>query len=342
MSITYQQAGVNIAAGDEAVNRIKNKVKKTFSKHVLTSLGGYGGVFDIKEATKNYSHPVLVQSIDGVGTKIMIAKMTGDYSNIGRDLVSNVVGDILVMGAKPLTFLDYIANETLRPEIVETIVSGMADACAESDISLIGGETAEMPGIYKKDEVDLAGIVTGVVEKDKIITGKDIKIGDIVLGLPSSGIHTNGFSLARKIIFEIGKYGVSSKIPELDKDIGQTLLEPHINYTKDILNLIDLNVKISGLAHITGGGFIENIPRILPDNHSVEIKKNTWFVHPIFDVLQQVGEVEELEMYRTFNMGIGMIVIASPPEADNLKKIMNNKIYEIGTVVKGNKKVSLI
>jgi phosphoribosylformylglycinamidine cyclo-ligase len=340
MSITYQQSGVNISAGNDAVQRIKGSVQSTYTKNVLTSLGGFAGAYDIHEELKNYKHPILVQSTDSVGTKVMVAKMMRKYDTIGRDLVGNVVGDILVMGAKPLTFLDYLANYKTKPDIIEQIVSGIAYECNESGMSLIGGEIAEMPGVYEKGEVDVVGFVTGVVEKNNIITGKNIQAGDVVIGLPSSGIHTNGFSLARKILFDIGKLGVESTVPELDKTIGETLLEPHINYTKQIQNLLSSDVEIKGMAHITGGGLIENIPRILPNNCAVEIKKKTWQRPVIFDVIQQIGAVEEHEMYRTFNMGIGIVIVTDESQSEKLSKKYN--CIEIGYIKEGQKDVKFI
>ena len=346
MSIDYTSAGVNIDAGNEAVERIKKSVQSTFSSHVMTGLGGFGGAFDIHEATKDYTHPILVQSTDSVGTKVMIGKMMGQYESIGRDLVGNVVGDILAMGAKPLTFLDYLANDKTKPEIIEDIVRGIAVECKESDMSLIGGEIAEMPGVYQEGEIDVVGFVTGVVEKDKVITGKNISPGDVILGLASSGMHTNGFSLARKIFFEVGNHDVSTMLPELEKSVGETLLEPHINYTKPILGLLDSDVEIKGIAHITGGGLIENVPRILPNNCAAEIKKGSWPILPVFEVMQTIGSVKEQEMYRTFNMGIGMALVVSKDNAEKIKQKMKeyNKytLYEIGNITEGEKTLKLI
>ena len=247
------------------------------------------------------------------------------------------------MGARPLTFLDYIANDKLKPEIVEEIVSGMVKACKETGVSLVGGETAEMPNTYLPGEHDLVGIITGVVEKEKIITGENIKPGDVVLGLPSSGLHTNGYSFARKLFFEIGKYDVNDTIQELEKSIGLTLLEPHINYTNHVFSVLDNGVDLKGIAHITGGGFVENIPRILPDGCGVELQKGSWPELPVFDVMQSIGDVEESEMLRAFNMGIGMVFIVTPTEVTSVKDALKNltEVYEIGVVAKGEKKVNL-
>ena len=341
--VSYKNAGVNIDAGNEAVDRIKENIESTFTKNVLTGIGSFGSLFSLKTILKEYHDPVLVQSIDGVGTKTIIARKLKKYDTIGIDLLSACVNDILVMGAKPLTFLDYIANEKLHPGIVEEIISGMIQGCRETGVSLVGGETAEMPDTYLKGEHDLVGIITGVVEKDKIITGEKIQSGDIVLGLPSSGLHTNGYSLARKIFFDIGNYRVHDEIPNLNKSIGLSLLEPHINYTKHILKLLNANIPVKGIAHITGGGLLENIPRILPDGLSVTIKKKSWPSLPIFSCIQSIGEVEQKEMFRTFNMGIGMVLVLDKEHVKAVKSILkkHSEVYEVGHVILGDKTVQL-
>lgn len=335
--INYKSAGVDIDAGNEAVDRIKDSVKSTFTSNVLTGLGSFGSLYDLKPILEKYDNPVMVQSIDGVGTKTIIARKLGKFDTIGIDLLSAAANDILVMGARPLTFLDYIANDKLNPETVEEIVSGMVKACKSTGVSLVGGETAEMPDTYLPGEHDLVGIITGVVEKEKIITGENIKPGDVVLGLPSNGLHTNGYSFARKLFFEIGGYDVNDIIPELEKSIGLTLLEPHINYTNHVFASLDAGIDVKGIAHITGGGLVENIPRILPDGCGVEIQKGSWPNIPVFDVMQSIGDVDENEMYRAFNMGIGMTFIVSPDDigavTDALKDLTD--IYKIGFVVKG-------
>jgi phosphoribosylformylglycinamidine cyclo-ligase len=323
VTIDYRSAGVDIAAGNEAVKRIKKSVESTFSNAVLTELGSFGSLFDLADIMRDYQHPVLVQSIDGVGTKIMIASMMQKYDTIGADLVSATTNDIIVLGAKPLTLLDYIANDKLNPSIVEQIVLGMVKACRENHISLVGGETAEMPGTYLPGEHDLVGIITGVVEKNKIILGKNIFPGDSVLALTSSGLHTNGYSLARKLFFEIGKFSVDSMLPEWKCTLGEVLLEPHINYTRPILHLLQNDVAIKGMAHITGGGLLENIPRILPEGCLVEIKKNSWPEQAVFSVLRDLGQLNDAEMYRTFNMGVGLVMIL--PE--KFYKIYRNLSY---------------
>jgi phosphoribosylformylglycinamidine cyclo-ligase len=340
----YKAAGVDIDAGNEAVARIKDGVKTTFTSNVLTGLGSFGSLYDLKPILETYDNPVMVQSIDGVGTKTIIARKLKKFDTIGMDLLSACANDILVMGARPLTFLDYIANDKLKPHIIEEIVSGMVKACKETGVSLVGGETAEMPDTYLPGEHDLVGIITGVVEKDKIITGESIKPGDVVLGLPSNGLHTNGYSLARKLFFNIGGYGVNDTIPELKKSVGLTLLEPHINYTNHVFTVLDENINVKGIAHITGGGLVENIPRILPDGCGVEIQKGSWLSLPVFDVMQSIGEVKEDEMYRAFNMGIGMVFIVNPADMDAVKYATKNltEVYEIGSVFSGNKDVTII
>ena len=336
----YKSSGVDIDAGNEAVKRIKKGVRSTFTTNVLTGLGSFGSLYDLKSILDDYENPVLVQSIDGVGTKTIIARKLGKFNTIGVDLLSACANDILVMGARPLTFLDYIANDKLRPDTIEEIVSGMVQACRDTGVSLVGGETAEMPDTYLPGEHDLVGVITGVVEKNKIITGETIQPGDVVLGLPSSGLHTNGYSLARKLFFEIGGYDVNDTIPELEKSVGLTLLEPHINYTNHVFGVLDKEIVVKGIAHITGGGLVENIPRILPDGCCVEIHKGSWPSVPIFNVMQSIGNVDENEMYRTFNMGIGMIIIAAPDQVNSIKKIID--VHEIGFVVVGGNQVNII
>ena len=342
--IDYKSAGVDIDAGNEAVDRIKDGVKSTFTSNVLTGLGSFGSLYDLKPILENYNHPVMVQSIDGVGTKTIIARKMEKFDTIGIDLLSAAANDILVMGARPLTFLDYIANDKLKPEIVEEIVSGMVKACKETGVSLVGGETAEMPDTYLPGEHDLVGIITGVVEKEKIITGENIKPGDVVLGLPSNGLHTNGYSFARKLFFEIGGYDVNDMIPELDKSVGLTLLEPHINYTNHVFSILDKGLDVKGIAHITGGGLVENIPRILPNGVGVNLKKESWPSLPVFDVMQSIGDVDENEMFRAFNMGIGMVFIVDSTDVNSVKDALKDltEVYEIGSVVSGEKNVTFL
>jgi len=345
-SVDYKAAGVDIEAGNEAVRRIKQAVESTFSPHVLTGIGSFGAMYDLLPLMQQYKHPVLVQSIDGVGTKMMVAKMMQKFDTIGMDLVSATTNDIIVLGAKPLTLLDYIANDKLKPAVVEQIVTGMVKACRENGISLVGGETAEMPGTYQAGEYDLVGIITGVVEKDAAILGKDIKDGDLVVAFPSSGLHTNGYSLARKLFFDVGGYNVDSRLPELTHSVGEELLAPHINYTRPILHMLAQKIHIKGMAHITGGGLLENVPRVLPAGCAVEINKQACPVLPVFDVMRQLGKLEDNEMYRTFNMGVGMIMIISSDMLDKmysaLKEFPSFPLYEVGRVVSGNRDVRLV
>jgi phosphoribosylformylglycinamidine cyclo-ligase len=342
MTDLYAKAGVNIEAGNETVRRIKKNVASTHNKAVLKNIGSFGGLFSLKEILKKYKDPVLVQSIDGVGTKLSVAKMMNKYDSVGEDIVGHSCGDIIAMGARPITFLDYVANEKLEPEVMEQMVGGMARACRDAGVALIGGETAEMPGTYAKGEHDIAGSITGIVEKDQIITGEKIKKGDLLLGLPSSGLHTNGYSLARNILFKKAKYDVHTKLPELKMSLGEALLKIHTNYTKPVFSLLDKKVSISGIAHITGGGFIDNIPRVLPKNLSAEIVIGTWPVLPIFLLLQKIGKVNQREMYTAFNMGIGMVLVIPKSEKAKVETILKNyKKYWIGEIINGNGKVNL-
>jgi len=342
--IDYKSAGVNIDAGNKSVELIKKSVKSTFNKNVLTGIGGFGSLYNLKNIIAEYENPILVQSIDGVGTKTIIACNMKKYDTIGIDLVSACCNDITVMGAQPLTFLDYIANDKLNPIIIKEIVDGMSSACRENDIALVGGETAEMPDTYLPNEHDLVGVITGIVDKKDIIDGSKIYTGDVVLGLPSTGLQTNGYSLARKIFFEIGQYDVSDTISDLDKSIGEILLEPSYIYNNYIQLLLQNSIQINGMAHISGGGLVENIPRILPSNCAVKIKKESWSVLPVFKTMQEIGNIEDGEMYRTFNMGIGMVLIVPAEQKQEIFSIFNGKIaiYEIGNVVNGKPKVSFV
>ena len=341
--IDYKSAGVDINAGNEAVDLIKEGVASTFTPNVLTGLGSFGSLYDLKPILNKYDHPVMVESIDGVGTKTIIARKMNKFDTIGIDLLSAAANDILVMGAKPLTFLDYIANDKLKPKIVEQIVSGMVKACRDTGVSLVGGETAEMPDTYLPGEHDLVGIITGIVEKDKIITGEKIRPGNVLVGLPSNGLHTNGYSSARKLFFDVGGYNVNDCPEELEGSVGNTLLMPHINYTKHVLGTLNADINLNGIIHITGGGLLENIPRVLPKGMAVEINRGSWPSLPVFDLMQSIGNVDETEMFRSFNMGIGMVFVAHPDEISNIKKALNglSSMFLIGYVVSGNKDVIL-
>jgi len=337
-SFSYRDAGVDIEAGNQAVEEIKEVVKSTYRPEVLGDLGGFGGLFALN--TQKYKEPVLVSGTDGVGTKLQIAFMTGKHNTIGQDAVAMCVNDILAQGAEPLFFLDYLAVGKLEPNQIKEIVSGVANACRESGCSLIGGETAEMAGFYKTDEYDIAGFCVGIVEKESFLPKKDIAIGDVVLGIPSSGIHSNGFSLVRKICFDHKKMAIDAWVPELESILGEALLTPTRLYPKLILPLLE-KFKIKGLIHITGGGFYDNIPRILPDGLGVKITKS-WKIPAIFSLLQEWGNVDEREMYRTFNMGIGMMLVLSKEEATKIIVEFKNKgeaIYEIGEVISGDRNV---
>ncbi|HEX8286429.1 MAG TPA: phosphoribosylformylglycinamidine cyclo-ligase [Pyrinomonadaceae bacterium] len=334
-SISYSDAGVSIDNANLALKKIKNYAKSTFNAQTLTEIGSFGGMFS--GAFPDMREPILVASADGVGTKLKIAFDTGIHDTIGQDLVNHCVNDILVQGAKPLFFLDYFATGKLSPEITASVVEGVSVACKENGCVLLGGETAEMPGFYKDGEYDLAGFIVGVVDRSKVIDGKNISAGDVVLGLSSSGLQTNGYSLARKLFFEIGGYQFNSYIEELGETAGEALLKTHTSFLKQLGELLDTG-KIKGLAHITGGGFLENIPRILPQNVSVEIKRGTWNELPVFGFMQKLGNVADSEMFRTFNMGIGMIVICAEEDKEFLKNSLG-ECFEIGRVVSGNNQV---
>ena len=339
--INYKSAGVDIDAGNKAVDKIKDKVQSTFTDNVLTGIGGFGSLYRLNDIISQYKDPIMVQSIDGVGTKTIIARKMKKYNTIGIDLLSAAANDILVMGARPLTFLDYIANDKLKPDVIDEIVTGMVSACKETGVSLVGGETAEMPDTYLPGEHDLVGVVTGIVDREKIIDGNKINLGDSILGLPSNGLHTNGYSFARKLFFEVGEYNVNDVIPDLGQSVGDALLEPHINYTNHIRILLDRQIEVKGIAHITGGGIVENIPRVLPDNHSVNINLGSWPILPIFKTMQSIGSVDDSEMFRAFNMGIGMALIADSSNIDNIKTALKKltPVFEIGKVVEGNKEI---
>ena len=310
-SIDYKSAGVDIEAGNEAVRRMRAHVARTHTPAVLTGLGAFGSLFSLTDAIRGMTDPVMVQSTDGVGTKTLVAVMAQRYENLGRDLVAAVAGDIAVMGARPLTFLDYLGLHKVEPAIVEELVRGMSAACKESGIALVGGETAEMPSVYAPGDLDVVGFVTGVVDRSRLLTGAGITAGDILYGVSSSGLHTNGWSLARKLLFEINKFDIHEPHPELNgANLADTLLEPHANYVTPIRRALDAGIPIKGMAHITGGGLIENTPRILPNGLGAVIDRTTWSPQQIFVWLQQLGRIGDEEMHRVFNMGIGLVVIA--------------------------------
>ena len=338
MGITYKDAGVDIDAGDLFVKTIKPHVKSTFRPEVMTHIGGFGGLF----ALKKYRNPVLVSGTDGVGTKLKIAFLTNRHDTVGIDLVAMCVNDIIVQGAEPLFFLDYFATGRLKPREHADIVKGIADGCRQSGCALIGGETAEMPSFYAADEYDLAGFAVGVVEKSKIIDGSKVKPGDVLIGLASSGLHSNGYSLVRKALLEKGGFRVQDRVPELGKrTLGEVLLTPTRIYAKTIMALLK-KFPIHGMAHITGGGITENTPRMLPKGTSALMRKGTWDIPPIFTLVQRNAGVDDNEMYRDFNMGIGMVLAVSARQAAAVLKAaekLGEKANLIGAVVKGRQVV---
>jgi phosphoribosylformylglycinamidine cyclo-ligase len=338
-SISYSDAGVSIDAANIATEKIKQLARGTFNARTLSEIGSFGGMFD--GAFPAMKQPVLVASADGVGTKLKIAFATNTHNTIGRDLVNHCVDDILVQGARPLFFLDYIATGVLAPDVVAGIVEGVATGCRENNCVLLGGETAEMPGFYSEGEYDVAGFIVGVVDREKVIDGKQIVAGDTLLALPSVGLHTNGYSLARKLFFDVAGYKVDTRLDEFDQTIGAALLQPHLSYLPALEGLLDLNV-IKGLAHITGGGLTENIPRILPEGTGVQITRGTWPVLPVFKLMQEIGNVVDAEMFRTFNMGVGMVIVAAPQDGESIKAHLrerNEAVYEIGRVTEGKREV---
>ena len=340
--ITYSDAGVDIDAATRATDKIKELARRTFNQRTLSEIGSFGGMFD--GSFPNLQHPVLVASADGVGTKLKIAFLTGVHNTVGRDLVNHCVNDILVQGARPLFFLDYIATGKLLPEVVAGIVEGVANGCRENGCVLLGGETAEMPDFYSAGEYDIAGFIVGVVDRNKIIDGKGIEPGDVLLALPSVGLHTNGYSLARKLFFEVAGYQVDTFIDELGMTVGEALLQPHISYLKALEGLLNSGM-IKGLAHITGGGLTDNIPRILPEGTAVEIDKGSWPVLPIFNLMQRIGNVSEPELHRTFNMGVGMVVACAPEDQQSITSLLSVRdaeCFEIGRVVPGERDVRLL
>jgi phosphoribosylformylglycinamidine cyclo-ligase len=338
-SITYADAGVDISRASRTKQRIKYLAHKTFNRGVLSEIGGFGGLFAV-DKTK-YADPVLVSSVDGVGTKLKIAFEMDLHSTVGADLVNHCVNDIAVQGATPLFFMDYLATGTLDPAIAEKVVEGIADACKHNGCALIGGETAEMPGFYPDGEYDLAGFIVGVVDRERIITGKDVQIGDIVLGLPSNGLHTNGYSLARKLLFEVARYSPETYVNEIKNKVGNELMRTHKSYWPALKKLTDAQ-SVVALAHITGGGITENLPRVLPRGTAAAIELGSWPVLPIFEHLQQLGNVSQDEMLRTFNMGMGMLLVvpaAKFKKAQSVLERVGEKAYTIGRIIKGERKV---
>ncbi|MGM1049847.1 MAG: phosphoribosylformylglycinamidine cyclo-ligase [Bacillota bacterium] len=340
MSDTYKNAGVDIAAGNEAVERMKKHVKTTFRPEVMTDLGGFGALFQLNK--DQYEEPVLVSGTDGVGTKLKLAFAMDRHDTIGIDAVAMCVNDVVVQGAEPLFFLDYLACDKVIPAKIESIVKGIADGCNQAGCALIGGETAEMPGMYAEGEYDIAGFTVGIVDKSKMINGSSITSGDVVLGLASSGVHSNGFSLVRKLLLEQSGYTLDQVMPELGKSLGDALLTPTKIYVKSLLALMK-EIEVKGMAHITGGGFIENIPRMLPDHVNVDIEYGSWPILPIFKLMQEQGDISNKDMFTTFNMGIGMVVVVAEQNADKALQLLRSsgeEPYVIGRVTDGERVVT--
>ena len=329
MAITYKDAGVDISAGEETVDRIKPLVRSTFNKNVLADIGLFGGFYDAK--FPEYDNPVLVASTDGVGTKLKIAFQTDIHNTVGQCLVNHCTDDILSCGAKPLFFLDYFAVGKLEPIVAEKVVEGFVNACKQNRCALIGGETAEMPSLYQEGEYDISGTIVGIVEKEKIVNGKKIKAGDVMIGLPSTGLHTNGFSLARAVLFN--KYKVDTYIDELGKTVGESLLEIHKSYLTTVFPLAE-NGALNGISHITGGGIIGNTSRIIPDGLDMKIDWQSWNVLPIFNLIQMTGNVSDDEMRHAFNLGIGMILIVDKNKVDStIDACKNENPVVIGEII---------
>jgi len=337
--ITYADAGVDIDRANRTKQRIKYLAHKTFTRGVLSEVGGFGGLFAI-DKTK-YVDPVLVSSVDGVGTKLKIAFEMSLHSTIGADLVNHCVNDIAVQGAAPMFFMDYLATGRLDPSIAEKVVEGIADACKHNGCALIGGETAEMPGFYPDGEYDLAGFIVGAVERERIITGKDVQIGDVILGLPSNGLHTNGYSLARKLLFEVARYSPETYVNEIKNKVGNELMRTHKSYWPALKKLVAADC-VTAMAHITGGGITENLPRVLPRGTAAVIELGSWPVMPLFEHLQQLGNVPQDEMLRTFNMGLGMLLVVPAKKFKKTQTVLERvgeKAYTVGRIVKGERKV---
>ena len=340
--LTYLDAGVDVEAGNQLIKNIKQRVERTFTPGVLGSLGGFSGLYSL--AGHNMKEPVLVSSTDGVGTKIRFAVLLNEHRQIGQDCVAMSVNDVVAQGARPLFFLDYIAVGKLDHDHIESIIHGISEACEASGCALIGGETSEMSSFYDDGNYDLAGFAVGIVDRDRCVTGETIEAGDIVLGLPSSGLHSNGYSLLRRIVLEHKQLPLNTYIEALGRTIGEEVLEPTKLYVKPILPLLEENL-VKGMAHITGGSFYDNIPRILPKGLGVMINSDAWPVLPIFRLLQEWGHVESKEMYHTFNMGIGMVLVVKPELVERVVEVLeteHEKVYSIGIVTEGDGEVTIV
>jgi phosphoribosylformylglycinamidine cyclo-ligase len=332
----YRQSGVDIDAGNETVRRIRSLARGTFTPAVLSEIGSFGGLFALDTAA--FPQPVLVSSADGVGTKLKVAFMTGRHDTIGTDLVNHCVNDILVQGARPLFFLDYLATGRLAPDVAEQVVAGVARGCRDNGCALIGGETAEMPGFYIDGEYDIAGFIVGIVDRDSVVDGRNISVGDVVIGLPSSGLHTNGYSLARRVLFDVAGLSPDDKHSELGDTIGAVLLATHRSYLRVVGPLLDAGI-VKGLAHITGGGISENLPRILPEGCRAAITMGSWSIPPIFTLLQNLGAIAQDEMFRAFNMGVGLTLVCAAADAERvlamLKANGESAATQIGVIERG-------
>ena len=340
----YKESGVDIDAGNDTVRRIKSLARSTFTSGVLSDIGSFGGLFRFDR--DRYEEPVLVSSADGVGTKLKVAFMMGRHDTVGADLVNHCVNDILVQGAEPLFFLDYLATGRLSPAVAEQIVSGVARACKENGCALIGGETAEMPGFYADGEYDIAGFIVGAVEKSRMLNGqKSVKRGDVVIGIASSGLHTNGYSLARRVFFELAGWKPDTFVRELGATIGDALLAPHRSYLGLVRPLIERE-WVRGLAHITGGGLTENLPRTLPEGCAAEIDRRSWSIPPIFELLERHGSIAREEMFRAFNMGVGLVIVCTPRDAERvINTLMRGgepHAFRLGFVVAGERSVRYV
>jgi len=336
---SYRDSGVDIDAQDEALREVRQIARGTFNPNVLSDIGSFGGLF--RGSFPDLESPILVSSTDGVGTKLRVAKAMKIHDTVGYDLVCHCVNDILVQGARPLFFLDYYATGRLRPPVMADVIRGMARACRENGAALIGGETAEMPGFYGDDDYDIAGFIVGVVDQKHLLDGTRVQKGDLLIGLPSAGLHTNGYSLARRILIDRLGHDYQSIVPQIGGKIGEVLLAPHLSYQQVLAPLIEKD-QVHALAHITGGGLTDNIPRVLPDNCDSRIKAGSWEVLPIFRYLYQNGAVDIAEMFRVFNMGLGMVVVVAPGDVDNVVRhftAQGQRYYFVGNVVAGKREV---
>jgi phosphoribosylformylglycinamidine cyclo-ligase len=337
--VTYADAGVDLERAKRAKQRIKYLAHKTFTKSVLSEIGSFGGMFALDK--KKYKDPVLVASVDGVGTKLKVAFEMNLHHTVGADLVNHCVNDIAVQGAAPLFFMDYFATGKLDPEVAEKVVTGIAEACKHNGCALIGGETAEMPGFYEKGDYDLAGFIVGIVEREKVITGKQVAPGDVLVGLASNGLHTNGYALARKLLFGIARYSPETYVNQIKNKVGNELMRTHKSYWPVVKKLVDAEA-VSAMAHITGGGITGNLPRVLPKGTAAVIDMGSWPIQPVFTHLQHLGNIPQDEVFRTFNMGIGMILVVPPKKFAKVQSVLERageKGYTIGRIVKGDRKV---